>query len=180
MKEKNKDKKKNENMKQEIIKLAVFAVCLLFLFNFVIRLGIIPSESMKPVVDVGDITVNNGLAYIGDNPERGDIVIFKDENGKMLIKRIIGMPNDVITFVDGYVVINGMVAEEEYIDSEIETNCADTFVVPEEHYFVLGDNRENSLDSRFFENPYISRSQIKGELLFVIKTSELINLFKTE
>lgn len=180
---KKENKTNNTNItgkKMELIKLGVFAILMFIFFKFIVIIGIIPSESMQPTINVGDIVVNNALAYVGRSPERGDIVIFKSEDGDTVVKRIIGMPNDVITFVDGYVVINGMIAEEEYIDENVETNSSDTFVVPEDHYFVLGDNRENSLDSRYFVEPYIKESRIKGELLFVLRTSELLNLFKDE
>lgn len=168
--------KMSRTFKNELVKLGIFALCLFVVFNFIVKLNVVPTGSMMPTINVGDITVSNALAYIKENPERGDIVIFKSESGKLLVKRIVGMPNDVISFVDGYVVINGMVAEEEYIDSEIETNCENTFVVPEGHYFMLGDNRENSLDSRFFNEPYIKKSDIVAELLFVIPLSELKDL----
>ena len=174
------EEKKNRLNKSELLKLAVFAICVYIFLNFIIKIGYVPSESMQPTVNVGDFTVSNCLAYMKDTPQRGEIVIFKGEDGELLIKRVIGMPNDVITFVDGYVVINGMIAEEEYIDESIETNSSDTFVVPEGHYFVLGDNRESSYDSRFFEEPYISEDRIVAQLLFVVRTSDFIKLFKDE
>lgn len=167
-------KDKKTTLMQELVKLAVFAICVMFFVNCIIMLNIVPSASMQPTIKVGDITVSNCLSYLKDDPERGDVVIFKGEDGKTMVKRIIGLPNDVISFVDGYVVINGMVVEEEYIDDEIETNCGDTFVVPADCYFVMGDNRENSLDSRFFNQPYISKSDIKAKLMFVIPTSDII------
>uniref|UniRef100_UPI00405620E2 signal peptidase I n=1 Tax=Acetatifactor sp. TaxID=1872090 RepID=UPI00405620E2 len=176
-----KKQKKQRNWKKELIDYAVFAAAMLFLFKFIILLGIVPTGSMQPTIKPGDFTVSNRLAYLWGNPERGDIVVFNGENGQLVIKRVIGMPNDTITFKEGCVVINGEIAEEPYLtEEEIVTIGFGTFVVPKGHYFVLGDNRQNSNDSRFFREPYIAKDKIKAKLLFVVRTSELWNLLKKD
>ena len=82
---------------------------------------------------------------------------------KTLLKRVIGIAGDEITFSNGDMYINGLLAEESYIDDEIETNCSKSFVVPEGCVFCMGDNREYSIDSRMFANPYIACSDIEGK-----------------
>ncbi len=171
--------KKSVTMKAEIIKLAAWALGVCMFVIYIGRLCIIPTGSMAPTVAAGDVTVISALAYIIDEPQRGDVIVFEGED-KMLLKRIIGLPNDTISFVDGKVLINGEVLNEDYLTSDVKTFSADTFVVPEGHYFVLGDNRLNSRDSRDFEQPYIERSRIKAKLMFVIPVSEVTDVFCAE
>lgn len=136
------------------------------LMNHVLEFCHVMSESMEPTIKTGEMAVCNRLAYINHTIERGDIISFwSDEYEKSLIKRVIGLPGDEIAFYDGHVFINGMMASEEYIPEDVETNCGKTFVVPEQAVFVLGDNREVSLDSRYFENAYISIDDIKGKYI---------------
>ena len=106
-----------------------------------------------------DFVIGNRLAYKVRTPQRGDVVSFKKEvdgEKKAYCKRVIGLAGDEISFVDGYVFINGeKLDESKYLDEEIETNCNKTFIVPEDSCFVLGDNRASSYDSRFWESPYV-------------------------
>lgn len=155
--------------------LGVIVVCFIILFKFVICNTIISSGSMEPTLMTGDYVIINRLAYTAKDINRGDIVSFwSDECGEYLVKRVIGLPGDEIVFRDGYVLINGLLADESaYLKDNIETNCSKSFVVPDGCIFVLGDNRENSYDSRFFENPYISQKKIVGKYLGTI-----INPFK--
>lgn len=129
--------------------------------------SMVVSASMEPTLEVGQIVVYNSLAYQKEAPKRGDIVAFWcEERNESYSKRVIGIAGDEISFKDGYVFINGMrVDESSYLDGEVETECGKTFKVPEGCVFVLGDNRTNSFDSRFFENPYIPISDIEGKYL---------------
>ncbi|MDD6071484.1 MAG: signal peptidase I [Clostridiales bacterium] len=158
-----------KDWQKSLIILAVVGIVAYLLFSYVILWGIIPSESMAPTLEVGDYAINNGLAYVTHEPQRGDIIIFeaheKNMEGDTLIKRIIGLPGDDIMFIDGYVHINGQLVYEEYLDEDVETNCMYDFEVPEGCYFVMGDNRENSLDSRFWEDPFVKREEIKGKMI---------------
>ena len=169
----------SKTMKKELIKLGVFAICVYVVFNYIVKLSVVPTGSMAPTIHPGDFTVNNAWAYMIGEPQRGDVVTFEGED-KMLVKRIIGMPNDTVSFADGKVVVNGEVLEEGYLTSEVKTYSSRTFIVPEGHYFMLGDNRINSCDSRYFEQPYIERSRIKAKLMFVIPVSEVTDAFCAE
>lgn len=141
--------------------VAVFAIIL----NFVISIGSIKSGSMEETVMTGDIVIGNKLAYIAHSPQRGDIIFFHFQD-QVYCKRVIGIAGDRIAFSDGYVYINEEnLDESSYLDPDIETNCTSTFIVPENCVFVMGDNRENSYDSRFFDEPYIPESQIISKIL---------------
>ncbi len=91
------------------------------------------------------------------------------------------MPGDKIRCKDGYVVVNDQFCDETaYISSEIETNCSKEFEVPEGCYFLLGDNRENSNDSRYWQQPYVAKEKIVGKYMGQIDFSfqfDILNKF---
>lgn len=160
----------------------IICVCLVVI---ALRLtAIIPvtpvSGSMHPLMVEGDRYYFNRLAYTFTEPARGDIVAFKDSSDTiMTVKRVIGIAGDEISFADGYVFINGKrLDESDYLADTVETNCADkTFTVPEGTVFLMGDNREDSRDSRYWENPYEPVENIIGKYIgdsFVNHLSELM------
>lgn len=162
----------------DMLWIVTLILSIIILTAFVFQIGVVGSSSMEPAINVGEITISNRLAYKKNTPERGDIVTFKSNENKNVIytKRIIGIPGDEISFYSGYVVINDMVCDEtEYLLRNVETNCLKTFIVPQGHYFMLGDNRNNSYDSRYWESPYIPESNICGE---VIMHLNIINRIK--
>lgn len=132
----------------------------------------IPTVSMEPTLQTGDFILNNKLSYCTQNPKRGDVVIFQYPPDEKLIyvKRIIGLPGDKLEIKDKDVFINGHRFNETYVD-HIDSNILPAvagprdnfgpFVVPSNKYFVMGDNRDNSLDSRYWGT--VGRSQIKGK-----------------
>lgn len=160
-----------------IIAAPLLAVCLIL--TYVIFLSVVQTGSMEPTLGVGNTVFYNRLAYIDNTPQRGDIVAFKsDEYGVYFGKRIIGLPGDEISFDGGRVVINGRYCDESaYLPANVETNCAKTFTVPDGCCFLLGDNRENSNDSRFWTDPYISFDKIKGRYLWQIDFSFQFDVF---
>ena len=159
-----------------IVGAASVTISYLF-FTHVIIGGWIPSSSMEPTLQVGDYAISNGLAYLKHEPQKGDIIIFRHADvadGETLIKRIVGVPGDSIMFIDGYVYINGELVYESYLPEETETNSFKDFEnIPDGCYFVMGDNRENSEDSRFWNDPYVQKSEIRGKLLSVIPFARL-------
>ena len=148
----------------EWVKPIIFAVVIAFVINsFIIVNAIIPTASMEPTILVNDRVIALRMSYLFSEPERGDIVIF-DSNyeDKLLVKRIIGLPGDSIEVVDSKVKING-----EFIDDFSDIAIIGDFgpyEVPEESYFMLGDNRNRSKDSRYWDNPYVEKSLIKGKV----------------
>ena len=146
-----------------IISLGVVYIIL----TYIIMMSTCESGSMEPKLMTGNTVFYNRLAYTNSEPQRGDIVVFvsHEKNGMLLGKRIIGVPGDKICFRDGYVVVNGKYCDEAYIPDGVETNCTKEFTVPADSYFMLGDNRTNSYDSRYWKNPYIARSDLKGKYM---------------
>lgn len=145
----------------------VLLLSLFILLHFLIAQILISSSSMEPTMFSGDLVFFNRLAYVDDEVKRGDVICFwSDEEDSYIGKRVIGLPGEEITFLDGFVQINGVYLDESlYVMEDSETNCDKTFVVPDGSYFVLGDNREVSKDSRHFQNPYISKDSILGKYM---------------
>ena len=131
----------------------------------------IPSESMTPTLKVGDRVLVNKLSYHVHAVHRGDVVVFRrppkeeDPNVRDLIKRVIGLPRETIEARDGIVYIDGRRLHEPYVHGEVTENLPQQ-VVPPGHYWVMGDNRINSRDSRVFGA--IPRSLIVGRAFIQI------------
>ena len=164
------NKMRRRENKYIIISAAIIIVCILIFYSLCIKNTRVASGSMEPTLMTGDYVFINKLAYAVKDVERGDIICFWSvEYNEYFTKRVVGIPGDHIEFHDGYVYINGFQADESaYIPDGVETNCIRTFDVPDGCVFVLGDNRENSYDSRFFENPYISEKDIIGKFLGIV------------
>lgn len=125
----------------------------LLVIQFLFAHTIIPSESMEPTIMTSDRMIINRLPYYYRNPKRGEIVIFK-HGDEFWVKRVIGEPGDTLNLIDGYVYINDESLDEStYLDPSILTfplssDISFPFIVPANTYFVMGDNRLASRDSR--------------------------------
>lgn len=141
----------------EFIKEPMLAVLAALLINqFLFMHTRVPTGSMETTIMPKDHLIVNRMPNYYRDPKRGDIVVFEGDYEK-LIKRVVGLPNDVIDLQGNVVYINGEPLDEEaYINlSEVTNNqpiynVSFPFTVPEDHYFLMGDNRGNSLDSRYF------------------------------
>ena len=128
---------------------------------------------MIPFIQKKDICVAYRLAYKDSAPQRGDVITFTHDN-EPLVKRVIGLPGETVSFNDGQVYIDGRLLNESgYIDSSIKTESTKEFTVPSNCVFCLGDNREHSLDSRFWDNPYVPYSEINDKVYYVIPVHRL-------
>lgn len=146
------------------------AVILAFLIDtFVIVNAQIPSGSMENTIMTGDRVFGNRLAYKFSDPKRFDIIIFKypDDESQLFIKRIIGLPGETVEIHDGNIYINGSDTPLEDVDiKEPMEGSFGPYTVPEGCYFVMGDNRNNSRDSRYWENTFVSEDEILGKAVF--------------
>ena len=151
----------------EYIKMIIFVlIFVLVVNNFLIINAKIPSPSMENTIMTGDRIFGNRLAYVLGDPQRFDIVIFRcpDDESQLFIKRIIGLPGETVEIIDGKVYIDG--SETPLDDSftpETPTGNYGPYTVPENCYFMLGDNRNNSKDSRFWQNTFVERDAILGK-----------------
>jgi|SRR5215212_6375404 len=151
-----------------IILLIAFALVFGVVRPFIVEAFYIPSESMVPTLEVGDRVFVNKFIYRFSEPEHGDIVVFESVEGENedLIKRIVGLPGDRVAVFDGVLFVNGERWEEPYVNKLFPDNSSyGPTTVPEGEVFVMGDNRSNSRDSRFF-GP-ISLDNIEGEAFII-------------
>ena len=181
------------NIKKEVISwIRTFAITIgivLVLLLFVFINAQVPSESMESTIMTKDRLIGFRFSYWFNEPQRGDIILFKfpvDET-ETYIKRVIGLPGETVTIEDAHVYIDDseVPLEETYLKEDwVWENDGFTFQVPEDCYFVMGDNRNNSEDSRFwaedalrdgvatseedaYQYTFVKREQIKGKAMFV-------------
>ena len=156
--------------KKQMLKGLTVVAVLLLIFTFIINVPKVSGSSMKPFLENGDRIVVNLLAR---NFEAGDIIVFKTENGDKLVKRIIAGNGDVVNITDdNKITVNGEAVEEEYVYTE--TTVTDRLVsypviIDGDEYFVLGDNRTNSKDSRNAEIGLISEEDVMGKVIMCIR-----------
>ncbi|WP_026883638.1 signal peptidase I [Clostridium akagii] len=146
----------------------LIAVVLAILINkFLFFKILVPSPSMSPTIKDNDQIIVTRV-YNRNNLKRGDIIVFNSKELKMeLIKRLIGLPNDSIEVTtNGVVYVNGKKINQSYV--VYNGGKSGVYKVPAGHYFFLGDNRINSLDSRYWKNPYIDGSDINGKAKITI------------
>ena len=155
--------------------LQIAIVCL-FAFVFVWYFGQRVSnigDSMSPVLKNGDVVLVNRIIYDASMPKRGDIIVFKpngNENLHSYIKRIIALPGETVQIKDGEIYINDKKLEEEYKTAEITDAglAAEAITLAGDEFFVLGDKRESSGDSRMADIGNVKRSEIEGKAWFVV------------
>lgn len=163
----------SNTVKKEVIswiKTILLAVVLAGLVNTILIVNAqVPTESMQTTIMAGDRIMALRTSYWLGEPERGDVVVFRypdDPDQKTLfVKRIIGMGGDVVKVENGSVYVNGEALEEPYLEVITQGDFG-PFEVPEGSYFMMGDNRNNSLDSRFWENKFVAKDKILGKVVF--------------
>lgn len=162
------------NIKSELIswiKTILFAVLFaLFINNVVIVNASVPTGSMETNIMPNDRIIAFRLSYLFSDPKRFDIVVFKnpDDESVPFVKRVIGLPGETIDIKGGKVYIN---SSEEPLDDSFIKEAQDVeqdmrFVVPDGCFFMMGDNRNNSSDSRYWNNSYVEKKKIMGEVVF--------------
>lgn len=143
-----------------------------FLKNFVIINATVPTGSMEHTIEPGDDLFGFRIAYNFTEPKRGDIIIFNfpDDESEKYVKRIIGLPGEKVTIKDAKVYINDseVPLEEDYLKEDwvIATGPFE-YDVPEDCYFVMGDNRNDSYDARYWNNTYVTKEEIIGKAYMI-------------
>lgn len=155
-----------------IVTLGLAVLVALFLKNFIIINATVPTGSMENTILPGDDLIGLRIAYLFKEPERGDIIIFRfpDDESQKFIKRIIGLPGDLIQIIDGKVYINGSAEplDEPYLKEEWVRNTGPyEYIVPSGCYFVMGDNRNDSMDARYWVNTFVTDDQLIGKAEFI-------------
>jgi signal peptidase I len=156
----------------DVAAIAAVGIPLLVLLRSLVPISHIPSESMEPTLHVGDRVMVNNMQYLTKDPERGDIVAFDsgfragflNREQVHFVKRVVGMPGDELQIVNGSLYINGDILTEPYAVGE-QGDFALTKVTPG-HYFLMGDNRDKSYDSRYLG--LIPEGHIKGKILLIL------------
>ena len=134
--------------------------------NYLIINADVPTGSMENTIMPGDRLIGNRLAFLKDTPERGDVVIFHypDDEEELYVKRVIGLPGEVVEIKDGKVYIDGSPTslDDSFIPEKMIGSYG-PYTVPENCYFMLGDNRNDSKDSRSWKNKFVRFDQIVGK-----------------
>lgn len=213
-----KQKKKKSKFRETIdflLPIIIAVIVALLLKTFVFANAVVPTGSMKNTIGEGDRIIASRLAYINSDPERYDIILFyfPDDESQIFVKRVIGLPGETVTIVDGSAFItdkdgntyetdqsfitngdpigdygpfyipekgetittdgvfcyaeNGMrVGYSQFIDKYCDISASGEYTVAENLYFCTGDNRNESHDSRFWDNTYVAENKILGEAKF--------------
>lgn len=170
MSNENKEGKSKGSEAMSWIKTILFAVIIAFAINnFIIVNATVPTGSMENTIMPNDRIVALRLTYDFSDPQRGDIVVFKypDDESTLYVKRVIGLPGETVEVKDGKVYING--SDKPLDDSYIKEKAVGDFgpyQVPDGCYFMMGDNRNDSLDSRFWVNKFVKKEKILGKVYF--------------
>lgn len=145
-------KKQLSSLRELIESIAIAVILAVIIRMFIIEPFYIPSGSMEPTLQINDRIIVNKLAYNFGEPERGDIVVFKypKDPSRNFVKRLIAKPGEVVELRDSKLYINGKLIEEDYLPEGMEYVDYGPLKVPEGEYFMLGDNRNFSEDSRFW------------------------------
>lgn len=151
---------------KDTFKYVVFIVAVLVIAIYVIGLQQIVGESMSPTFENGEVLIIDKLTPRFIDLKRGDIISFYDNESKYLVKRVIGLPGEYIEIKDNRIYINN-----EEIKDYVEGVNTENFKledigyskIPKDMYFVMGDNRENSLDSRDYRIGLIEKNSIVGK-----------------
>ena len=135
---------------REIVETVLLTVAIFLVVNAATGRFRIEGDSMEPNLHNGEYVLIDKISYLLHSLDRGDVIVFTPPNNERdYIKRVIGLPGDTVEIKDGRVYVNGVVLDEPYLKSRIN-NDMPARMVEKGRYFVLGDNRNNSSDSRSF------------------------------
>lgn len=168
-------KKKPSAFREILSWIVTFALAIglaLLLKNYVVINATVPTGSMEHTIEPGDDLFGLRLTYKFSEVQRGDIIIFKfpDDETQKYVKRVIGLPGEKVTIDEGKVYINNndTPLQEDYLKEEwVRETGPFEFEVPEDCYLVMGDNRNDSYDARYWENTYVTKDEIIGKAYMI-------------
>ena len=158
-----------------VVNIVVAIACGWFLVYGFGEQVLISGNSMQPQLSAQDVVLMNRIIYVTGTPDRFDVVVFEREDGKKNVKRIIGLPGETVQIRDNRVYINGEPLKVDKMgEVSLAGRAADPVRLGEKEYFLLGDNRGSSEDSRFPNIGNVKREQILGKAWF--RMLPLLNL----
>ena len=157
-----------EEIKDWVVSIVIAVALAMFIRTFVVELYLVDGPSMRPTLQHAQRLVVNKFIYKFRAPEKGEVLIFRypKDPSRDFIKRVIAVPGDTIELKDGNVFVNDELQVENYILSKARGDYPKS-VIPEGHIFVMGDNRNNSEDSRFPDVGFVPYDLIKGKAMLV-------------
>lgn len=157
-----------EEIKDWIISILIAIVLAFFIRYFIVELYMVEGPSMRPTLVNGERLIVNKFIYRFKTPERGEVLVFRypRDPSRDFIKRVIAVAGDTIEIKDGRVFLNGQLLNESYI-LERTRGSYPASTVPEGHIYVMGDNRNNSEDSRFKDVGFVPLELIKGKAVTI-------------
>jgi signal peptidase I len=157
-----------EEVKDWVISILIAVVLAFFIRYFIVELYLVDGPSMRPTLQSQERLVVNKFIYRFRSPERGEVLVFRypKDPSRDFIKRVIAVPGDTIEIKDGRVFVNQQLMNEPYILSKTRGDYP-LATVPAGHIFVMGDNRNNSEDSRFADVGFVPYELVKGKAVLV-------------
>ncbi len=150
-----------------------------FLTNYCMWQTLVNGVSMEPALKDGDRLIIDKLTYHFQEPERFDIIVFPQDIDVYYVKRIIGLPGEKVEIIDGKIYIDGVILAENYGNEPMDENGSmEEVILGEDEYFVLGDNRNHSVDSRDSSVGFIKKKHIIGKAKVILYPFENIQFFK--
>ena len=171
--EEKKPKSKLREAVEFLIPIVVAVIIAIILKSVVFANAVVPTGSMLNTIHEGDRIIASRLAYINEDPQRYDVIIFKypDDETQIYVKRVIGLPGETVQVVNGVVYVTKTDGETIQLDDSFVTNGTPEgdfgpFEVPADSYFMMGDNRNSSWDSRYWNNKFVNKEKILGKVKF--------------
>lgn len=156
-----------------LIPIVVAVIIAIILKSVVFANAVVPTGSMLNTIHEGDRIIASRLAYVKEDPQRYDVIIFNypDDEKQIYVKRVIGLPGETVQVINGVVYVTKTDGETIQLDDSFVTNCTPEgnfgpFEVPADSYFMMGDNRNSSWDSRFWDNKFVNKEEILGKVKF--------------
>lgn len=161
-------------VKQWAPSIIIAIVLSLFIRTYVAEAMRVPTGSMIPTIKINDHLIVEKLMWL-TSLKHGDIIVFNPPFGTdRYVKRLIGLPGDTIEIKNGELYRNHALVVESYIHEKMNYSFG-PITVPEDHYFFLGDNRNNSFDAHLWDIPFVDKKELIGKVLLGIPTHYLLN-----